>query len=71
MNIRILPKHGGELLLFLKLLETGFDIVVLTEIGSLNIDLVKHLLNDYDFYYVTHHDNMFGGVGIYVSSNIN
>ena len=71
MNIRSLPKHGGELLVFLKLLETDFDIVVLTEIGSRNIDLVKHLLNDYDFYYVTPLNNMYGGVGIYVSSNIN
>ena len=71
MNIRSLPKHGGELLVFLKLLETDFDIVVLTEIGSRNIDLVKHLLDDYDFYYVTPLNNMYGGVGIYVSSNIN
>ena len=71
MNIRSLPKHGGESLVFLKLLETDFDIVVLTEIGSRNIDLVKHLLNDYDFYYVTPLNNMYGGVGIYVSSNIN
>ena len=44
---------------------------LLTEIGSRNIYLVKHLLNDYDFYYVTPLNNMYGGVGIYVSSNIN
>ena len=71
MNIDSLRKHDGELLVFLKLLETDFDIVVLTEMGSRNIYLVKHLLNDYDFYSVTPLNNMYGGVGIYVSSNIN
>ena len=71
MNIRSLPKHGGELLVFFKLLETDFHIVVLTEIGSRNIDLIKHHLNDYDFFYVTPLNNMYRGVGIYISSNIN
>ena len=71
MNIRSLPKRGGELLVFLKLPETDVDIVVLTEIGSRNIDLVKPLLNDDDFYCVAPLKNMYGGVGIDVSSNIN
>ena len=71
MNIRSLPKHGGELLVFFKLLETDVDTEVWPEIGSCNIDLVKPLLNDYDFYYVTPLNNMYEGVGIYVSSNIN
>ena len=34
LNIRSLPKHGGELLYFLKSLKTKFDAIVLTEIGS-------------------------------------
>ena len=71
MNICSLPKHGDGLLAFFKLLETDVDILVVTEIGSRNIDSVKHLLNDCDFCYVTPINNMYGGVGIYVSSNIN
>ena len=69
MNIRSLPKHGGELTVFLKLLKADFDIVVLTEIGSRNIDTVKYLLDSHEFYHVAP-VNMYGGVGIYVSNNI-
>ena len=36
-NIRSLPKHGGELLQFLKDLNTRFDVIVLTEIGAKNV----------------------------------
>ena len=45
--------------------------MVLTKIGPRNIDLVKYLLNDSDFYHVTPFSNMYGEVGIYVSSDIN
>ena len=64
-------KHGGVLLVFLKLLKTEFDIVILTEIGSSNTDLVRHLLHDCDFYQVTPVNNMYGGFGIYISNNNN
>ena len=43
MNIPSFPKHGGELLHFMSILRTKFDIIVLTEIGTRNIDVVKHL----------------------------
>ena len=52
LNIRSLPKHGGELVCLLEVLETKFDIIVLTEIGSRNISTVKHLLENYQLYYV-------------------
>ena len=32
LNIRSLPKHGGELLQFLRDLNTRFDVIVMTEI---------------------------------------
>ena len=50
LNIRSLPKHGGELLYFLKDLNTKFDVIVLTEIGSKNISVVEKLLPDYNFH---------------------
>ena len=40
MNIRSLPKHAGELIVFLKLLQTNFDMIVLTEIGARNVSTV-------------------------------
>ena len=70
LNIRSLPKHGGELVCLLEVLETKFDIIILTEIGSLNISTVKHLLENYQLYYVISKDNMFGGVGIYVNEEL-
>ena len=70
LNIRSLPKHGEELVCLLEILETKFDIIVLTEIGSRNISTVKHLLENYQLYYVIPKDNMFGGVGIYVNEEL-
>ena len=37
MSIRSLPKHYGELLCLLSVLETRFDVIILTEIGARNI----------------------------------
>ena len=70
LNIRSLPKHGGELVCLLEVLETKFDIIVLTEIGSRNISTVKHLLENYQLYYVIPKDKMFGGVGICVNEEL-
>ena len=44
MNIRSLPKHGGELLCLMSVLKTQFDIIVSTEIGTRNIEPVKLFL---------------------------
>jgi len=70
MNIRSLPKHGGELSNFLNILEATFQVIVLTEIGSRNLSTVEHLLIGYDFHYVKPNNNLYGGVGIYVSRDI-
>ena len=56
--------------MLLKLLEADFDIIVLTEIGSRNVDTVKYLLDSHKFYYAAPLNNMYGGAGIYVSNNI-
>ena len=65
LNIRSLPKHGCELLYFLKDFNTKLDVIVLTEIGSKNISVVEKLLPDYNFHYVLPTKNKCGGVGIY------
>ena len=70
MNICSLPKHGGELLYLMSVLETKFDIIVLTEIGTRNIELVKHLFDNFEFHYVLALNNLYGGVGIYFSKDI-
>ena len=70
MNIRSLPKHGGELIHFLNLLDTRYNIIVLIEIGSRNLSTVEHVMDHYDFHYVQPSDNMFGGVGIFINQTI-
>ena len=70
MNIRSLPKHGGELLYLMSVLETKFDIIVLTKIGTRNIELVKHMFDNYEFHYVLALNNLYGGIGIYFSKDI-
>ena len=49
LNIRSLPKHGGELVNFLQLLEANFHVIVLTEINSRNLSVVEHLFKNHDF----------------------
>ena len=64
MNIRSLPKHKGELVAYLSNLPL-FDILVLTEIGSRNIDLARNLLPGYDFMYVIYTNEKYSwGSGI-------
>ena len=65
LNIRSLPKHGGELLQFLKDLDTRFDVIVLTEIGAKNVSVVDKLIPDYNFHYTLPAKSKCGGVGIY------
>ena len=55
MNINSLPNHGG---------------IVLTEMGSCNINTVKYFLDSHVFYYVALINNMYGGVGICASDNV-
>lgn len=69
-NIRSLPKHSGELVNFLSLLNTEFQVIVLTEIGARNISVVEHLFHQYQFYHVIPKTNLYGGVGIYVSNTV-
>ena len=70
MNIRSLPKHGGELVCFFNLMTTKFDVVVLTEIGAKNITLGENLLPGYKFYYIIPDKNKWGGVEIYMRDTI-
>ena len=69
MNVRSLNKHKGELVAYLSNLPF-FDVLVLTEIGSRNIEMTQNLLEGYSFIYVKPNQNYFGGVGIYCRNDI-
>ena len=70
MNIRSLPKHGGELLNFIGNLNANFDIIILTEIGARNLSVVHNLFHNYTFHFVQPRNNNFGGVGIYTRNSL-
>ena len=61
MNIRSLPKHGGELANFISSMETKFDVIILTEIGARNLSVVLNLFPAYTFHYVRPQNNNCGG----------
>ena len=39
LNKKSLPKHGGELYVYLESLNTNFDVIILTEIGARNFSI--------------------------------
>ena len=43
MNIHSLPKHGGELTVFLNILQSDLKVIILCEIGAKNISTVENL----------------------------
>ena len=69
LNIRSLPKNGGELLNFLGSLKTEFHVIILTEIGSRNLTVVEKILPNYTFFHKIPQKNYWGGVGIYVHNS--
>ena len=71
LNIRSLPKHGGELSNFINSLKHEFHVIILTEIGARNLSLAENLLpSHHSLKYVIPEKNLKGGVGIYMSKSI-
>ena len=70
MNIRSLPKHGGELVNSISSMVTKFDVIILTEVGARNLSVVLNLFPNYTFHYVRPHKNNYGGVGIYTHNSL-
>jgi len=66
VNIRSLNKNGNALYNLLLTLDLSFDVIVLTEIWNVNLDLCKNLFNGYTFYFDVPADSTVGGVGVYV-----
>jgi len=65
INICSLNKNGNAYN-FLFTLRLTFDVVVLTEIWNINLDLFKNLFEGYTVYFDVPADSIVGGVGVYV-----
>ncbi len=70
LNIRSLNCHYRELCQFLELLVIKFDVIVLSEIWSTNIDFYCNILPGYSFHYHLPCDSHIGGIGMFISNSI-
>ena len=66
LNIRSLNKNYYELYSFLHSLNIEFDVLVLSEIWSTNIELFSNILPGYSFYYDSPKTSSVGGVGVFI-----
>ena len=70
VNVRSLNANYNKLLNFLQCLNFKFDVIILSEIWSTNINHYINLFNEYDFFYQISNTRA-GGVGIYIKKSLN
>ena len=71
LNIHSLNKNNQELYQFIQSMTLDFDVIVLSEIWSYNIELYPNLFVDYTLYYDLPVSSSVGGVAIYVKNTLN
>ncbi len=71
LNIHSLNANYGGLLLLLSQFNFKFDVIVLSEIWSYNINFLEGIMEGYDFYYDLPVNSKVGGVGIYIKNEYN
>ena len=70
LNVRSLNSHHRQLCQLLELLQLEFDVIVLTEIWTVNVEFYCNILPGYKFYYELPKDSRVGGVGIYIKDKL-
>ena len=70
INIRSLNHNQNKLLLYLETLNLEFDVIVLSEIWTQNIDFSAKILNDYILMYDLPVNRKAGGIGIFVKQDL-
>src|SRR3989442_8824018 len=70
VNVRSLNANYNKLISYLQTLTFSFDIIILSEIWSTNLDYYSNLLKGYDFFFDLP-DNRVGGMGIYAKDTLN
>lgn len=70
LNIRSLNANQQSLLMLLAEFEFKFDIIVLSEIWSYNVEFFHNIMNGYDFFYELPKISKVGGVGIFLKNDI-
>ena len=70
LNIRCLNSKHRELCIFIDLLETEFDVLVLSEVWSHNLEFYGNIFHGYSFYYDPPKNSTIGGIGMYIKKNL-
>lgn len=65
-NVRSLNKNCNELYTFLFSLDVNFDVLVISEIWSVNLELFRNAFPGNSFYYDAPGSGIVGGVGVFV-----
>src|SRR5260221_5080513 len=71
INIRSLNKNQRGLLILLESLKLTFDVIVLSELWSYNVDFFHNLIKGYRFIYDLPRLSKRGGIGMFVNMKIN
>jgi len=69
LNIRSLNAKHRELCMFIDLLEIDFDVLILSEIWSYNLEFYRNIFDGYSFHFQPPKDSTIGGVGMYIKNN--
>src|SRR6266536_1119213 len=70
LNIRSFNCHHGALSILLSDMEVKFDLIVLSEIWSINIELLKNVIQGYTLIYNLPTHESGGGIGVLIKDNI-
>ena len=71
LNIRSLNCNYASLLLLLNDLHFKFDVIVLSEIWTVNLPFLANILNGFNFHYNLPKESTVGGIGIFIRDSIN
>jgi len=69
MNIRSLNAKCTQLCQLLQLVNIQFDVIILSEVWTTNIDCYSNMLPNYNFYYDLSRVSKVGGVAMFVKNN--
>ena len=67
-NIRSLNKNHRGLCHFLQLLQVDFDVIILSEVWTYNLEFYRNIFKNYTFYYTVPEGTAVGGIGMFVKN---
>ena len=68
VNIRSLNKHHNDLIIYLSMLDTKFDVICLSEIWSYNLEFYKAIFPGYIAHFQSPTDTHVGGVALFIKN---